>query len=193
MGATPRPPSDFWADTQFWAPEMHSHRGRFCLFGTVASSTTGVRGLAILVADRATGPFVPWSEGPVTPPELPCLDGVEPPEHLNLAKDPLFTDGAFLLRSPAGRLLMLWSSFGEEGYAMGVAVSESGSVLGPWTQNREPLWPRNGGHGMVFTPADGAARLVFHWPNETPHERVTMVGVRFDGDELHLARGHGSV
>ncbi|NYJ32082.1 hypothetical protein [Galbitalea soli] len=41
---------------------------------------------------------------------------------------------------------------------------------------------------MVVTPADGAARLVFQWANETPHERVTMVGVRFDGDELCLVR-----
>ena len=96
-------------------------------------------------------------------------EGVEPPEQLNLAKDPLFTDGPFLVRSESGALLMLWSSFGEEGYAMGVARSVTGSVTGPWTQEQEPLWARNGGHGMIFTDPSGDNRLVFHWPNETPN------------------------
>ena len=34
---------------------------------------------------------------------------------------------------------------------MGVARSTTGSVLGPWVQQDEPLWARNGGHGMIFT------------------------------------------
>jgi hypothetical protein len=75
----------------------------------------------------------PWSK-PLWFPE-----GVEPPEQLNLAKDPLFTDGPFLVRSEHGSLFMLWSSFGEEGYAMGVAELPSGSVAGPRVQQEEPL------------------------------------------------------
>ena len=76
-------------------------------------------------------------------------------EHLNLAKDPLFTDGPFLVRSEHGSLLMLWSSFGEEGYAMGIARSAIGLITGPWMQQDEPLWARNGGHGMIFTDSHG--------------------------------------
>ena len=244
-----RPPSGFWADTQFWAPEVYAREGRFFMVATFASSdlTAGPRGVQVLVSDGPTGPFAPWSDGPVTPREFPCLDGtlfddqktpwlvysrgsegvsgqpgiadgevhalqlstdlsspvgaplllfrasaapwckplrfpegVDPPGELNLAKDPLFTDGPFLVRSGTGSLLMLWSSFGDEGYAMGVATSASGSILGPWTQEEIPLWARNGGHGMIFTDSDGASHLAFHWPNETPNERVRLISVKID-------------
>jgi hypothetical protein len=30
---------------------------------------------------------------------------------------------------------------------------------------------------MIFTAPDGVDRLVFHWPNDTPNERVKLVGV----------------
>jgi hypothetical protein len=252
-----RPDADFWADTQFWAPEVHVHDGRYFLFATFASTDpkAGPRGVQVLVADKPTGPYAPWSDGPVTPRDLPCLDGtffvdddetpwlvysrgaegvpggapgpadgemyavrltsdlrhaegspvllfrasaapwskplwfpegVEPPEQLNLAKDPLFTDGAFLVRAPKGGLLLLWSSFGEEGYAMGVATSRTGLVTGPWIQQDEPLWARNGGHGMVFTDPRGDRRLAFHWPNDTPNERVKLVGVEVSESGLEL-------
>jgi hypothetical protein len=72
---------------------------------------------------------------------------------------------------------MLWSSFGDEGYAMGVAVSESGGILGPWAQNDEPLWARNGGHGMILRSSAGVDYLAFHTPNDTPRERATLIPV----------------
>jgi hypothetical protein len=81
---------------------------------------------------------------------------------------------------------MLWSSFRDEGYAMGVAVSETGSVTGPWRQHDEPLWARNGGHGMVLTRSDGTNYLVFHWPNESPQERVQIARVQIVSDDLRL-------
>ncbi len=252
-----RPPAGFWGDTQFWAPEVHPYRERFYLIATFASSvgTPRFRGVAILVSDQPTGPFVPWSDGPVTPSAMPCLDGtlfvdadetpwlvfsrgaegevggapgvadsemlairlapdlasavgdavvlfrassatwakplwfpegVEPPEQLNLAKDPLFTDGPCLVRAADGGLLMTWSSFGDEGYAIGVASSASGNVLGPWLQHDEPLWARNGGHGMILRTSDGRDLLVFHWPNETPDERVKIVPVEIGTDGIRL-------
>ena len=72
-----RPPAGFWADTQFWAPEVHALDGRFYMFATFASSdpTAGPRGVQVLVADDPTGPYLPWSDGPVTPRDVPCLDG----------------------------------------------------------------------------------------------------------------------
>jgi hypothetical protein len=88
----------------------------------------------------------------------------------------LFTDGAYIVRGKNGRLLMMWSSFGEEGYAIGVAHSDNG-ILGPWVQSDVPLWARNGGHGMILRAASGVDSLVFHWPNDTPNERVKIVSV----------------
>jgi hypothetical protein len=251
-----RPPTDFWSDTQFWAPEVHEYQGAFYMLATFATSDPAakVRGTAVLRADEVQGPYLPHSDGPVTPKELPCLDGtlfvdeantpwivysrgsegsatapgiadgemyarqlnqdlrqpagepvllfksssaswskplwfppgVNPPEALGQAKDPLFTDGAFLIRSGAGPLHMLWSAFGEDGYAMGVATSVSGSVLGPWVQNQTPLWAKNGGHGMVLRRADGKDQLVFHAPNDTPNERVVAEPVTISGEGLKL-------
>ncbi|RAX18516.1 hypothetical protein DC347_00095 [Pseudarthrobacter sp. AG30] len=71
-----RPPADFWADTQFWAPEVYALDGRFFMFATLAtSSRSRPRGVVVLAADAATGPYRPWSDGPVTPAAEPCLDG----------------------------------------------------------------------------------------------------------------------
>lgn len=127
-----------------------------------------------------TASAAPWSK-PLRFPE-----GVEPPEQLNLAGEPLFTDGPFLVRSEHGALFMLWSSYGEEGYAMGVAKSHSGLVSGPWVQEEEPLRASNGGHGMIFTDSIGEKRLVFHWPNETPTERVKIVSVEVTDEGIRL-------
>ncbi|MET8976373.1 glycoside hydrolase family 43 protein [Streptomyces sp. NPDC004539] len=84
------------------------------------------------------------------------------------------TDGPFLFRLGGGHLVMLWSSHGEQGYAMGLAHSASGLVTGPWTQDEHPLWPADGGHGMVFRLGDGSLALTLHQPNTTPDERAVV-------------------
>lgn len=87
------------------------------------------------------------------------------------------TDGPFLHRAADGQLVMLWSTMGEAGYAMGYAVSESGTILGPWRQSPAPLFGKDGGHGMLFRDFDGRLLMTLHTPNETPHERPTWVEV----------------
>lgn len=69
-----RPPPGFWADRNFWAPEVHPHAGRYFMLATF--DAWGVaRGTQVLVADRPAGPYVPWSDGPVTPPDWDCSGG----------------------------------------------------------------------------------------------------------------------
>lgn len=69
-----RPPTGFWADRNFWAPEAHVYRERYYLFATFKAE--GVRrGTQILAADGPQGPFLPISEGPITPHDWECLDG----------------------------------------------------------------------------------------------------------------------
>jgi beta-xylosidase len=69
-----RPPADFWADRNFWAPEVHAYRGRYFLLASFKAK--GVcRGTQILAAASPRGPFHTVSPGPVTPPGWECLDG----------------------------------------------------------------------------------------------------------------------
>ena len=70
-----------------------------------------------------------------------------------------------------GKLYMTWSSWSNGDYAVGAAVSENGSVRGPWKQQEEPIWPQNGGHGMVFQDLAGERHFVLHYPNDKTKER----------------------
>lgn len=69
-----RPPVGFWADRNFWAPEVHAYRRRYYMFITFKSAEAR-RGTQILAADSPRGPFVPISDGPATPRDWECLDG----------------------------------------------------------------------------------------------------------------------
>lgn len=64
----------FWADRNYWAPEVHPWQGAFYMFASFKSESRH-RGTAILRAESPRGPFVPWSDGPVTPDSWECLDG----------------------------------------------------------------------------------------------------------------------
>lgn len=75
------------------------------------------------------------------------------------------TDGCFLYRTNTGKLLMIWSSFSNGDYAIGIAESVTGSVKGPWKQQDIPLFKENGGHGMIFKTLDGELCLILHQPN----------------------------
>ncbi len=81
------------------------------------------------------------------------------------------TDGPFLYRRDDGILLMLWSSFGKEGYTLAVAESVSGTIHGPWKQWEELLFKKDGGHGMIFRSFDGRIMAALHSPNDTEKER----------------------
>lgn len=64
----------FWADRQYWAPEMHRYDGKYYLFASFKAKGK-CRGTQILVSDSPEGPFLPLTEYPVTPAEWECLDG----------------------------------------------------------------------------------------------------------------------
>ena len=83
---------------------------------------------------------------------------------------------------------MLWSSCGNTGYAMGVARSETGDVTGPWQQAAEPLWAKDGGHGMIFRAFDGRLFLTLHTPNKTPHERAIILEIEETDECIRLKK-----
>ena len=64
----------FWADRNYWAPEVYLYQGSFYMFASFKKD--GVRrGTAVLKADSPLGPFRPHSDGCVTPRDWECLDG----------------------------------------------------------------------------------------------------------------------
>ena len=215
-------PEGFWGTMNFWAPEVHEWKGKFYLFASFKSETH-CRGTAILRADSPMGPFVPHSEGAVTPADWECLDGtlyvsregrpymvychewvqvgdgemwaVPLTDDLKAAagegkllfraSEPEWarpvserengwkgyvTDGPFMWRTADGTLMLLWASFSEGGYTEAVAVSDNGGIDGEFT-HIEPLFRKDGGHGMVFRALDGQLYLTLHSPNRTPDER----------------------
>lgn len=94
------------------------------------------------------------------------------------------TDGPFLYRPQHGGLWMLWSSLSETGYAIGLAISESGDILGPWRQQEAPIYAGDGGHGMLFRDHAGQLHLAIHTPNKTPNERPIFLPVTETEDGL---------
>ena len=64
----------FWADRDFWAPEVHFYHGKYYLFGSCKADGK-CRGTHILVSDSPDGTFVPLSPDPITPADWECLDG----------------------------------------------------------------------------------------------------------------------
>lgn len=67
-------PEGFWADRNFWAPEVHFHQDAYYLFASFKGPDRH-RGTQILTAGHPAGPFHVHSDGPVTPGEWDCLDG----------------------------------------------------------------------------------------------------------------------
>jgi len=228
-----RPPQGFWADRNFWAPEVHAYQGLYYMFASFKAPGIS-RGTQILFADSPLGPFLPLNVGPVTPPDWECLDGTlfvspqgqpwivfchewvqvgdgqvcalplradlsapagEPLLLFNASQAPwaeelnskgrrgYVTDGPFLHRLPDGQLLILWSSFIAGDYAIGVARSRSGEILGPWQQDPEPLYSGDGGHCMTFRDFSGNVWLSLHRPNGFPNERPCFLPL----DEKKLA------
>lgn len=107
--------------------------------------------------------------------------------------DTYVTDGTFLHRMKNGTLVMIWSSFvsakGKKGYAIGQAVSESGTVAGPWRHVKKPLFGgkgEDGGHAMILRDFSGNLLLVFHQPNtdSSERERAQIYRIKEAGDLL---------
>ena len=57
-----------------WAPEVHKHNGKYYMLATFTQEN-GLRGTYSLIADSPLGPFLPHSDGALTPKEWECRDG----------------------------------------------------------------------------------------------------------------------
>ena len=105
------------------------------------SGTTGPAKLLFLASDS------PWSREK-------NKDGSDRPNKV--------TDGPWVFRTQTGKLGMLWTSWIYDVYTQGVAYSQSGTLDGPWIQEKEPITPPNCGHGMLFRTFDGRLLMSIH-------------------------------
>ena len=104
----------------------------------------------------------------------------------NVGLEGYVTDGPFLYRASDNQLLMIWSSFRNQKYALGVARSVTGSVTGPWMHDTQPLFSEDGGHGMLFKTFDGQLMLSIHKPNNSPSERPMFLALNETDGKLWL-------
>lgn len=101
------------------------------------------------------------------------------------------TDGPWLFRTRTGKLGMLWSSWGDRRYALGVAYSQSGKAAGPWVQESRAIYPNNGGHAMMFRTFESKLLLAMHYSDEKSERQVRkpmFLEVDDSGDKLVIGK-----
>ncbi|NLD63316.1 MAG: family 43 glycosylhydrolase [Bacteroidales bacterium] len=96
------------------------------------------------------------------------------------------TDGPQLFRTKTGKLGMLWSSWGVNRYAQGIAYSESGTIKGPWIQEKEAFKGDNSGHGMLFTTFEGKRLFIIHHAEGNGPRKPQLYEVDDSSDKLIL-------
>lgn len=107
-------------------------------------------------------------------------------EEFGLEGNVYFSDGPCVHRMESGALAILWSSWSDRGYAVGVAVSPNGGIRGPWEHQREKLFPEDGGHGMLFRAKDGRLLYTLHSPDTKYEERPVFTAVSEEAGRLVL-------
>ena len=74
-------------------------------------------------------------------------------------------------------------------YTQGVAYSESGTLDGPWIQEKEPITPPNFGHGMLFCTLDGEWMMSVHSHKDVNGRYIRiphLFKVDLSGDKLKI-------
>lgn len=100
--------------------------------------------------------------------------------------DAFFSDGPCLRRLSDGSLVMLWSSWAERGYSVGIARSSNGSILGEWSHDNGRL-VEDAGHGMLFEDKTGQLLFCCHAPNDFFHEHPSFTPVEEQNGTLALS------
>ena len=96
------------------------------------------------------------------------------------------SDAPFVQRLSDGTLYLTWSPYLDDHYVVLGAVSESGSVFGPWEHLDAPLFEDDGGHAMFFNDADGRKIMCIHAPERHMLERAHLYHIVEDGSRLRI-------
>lgn len=93
------------------------------------------------------------------------------------------TDGPYLFRTQTGKLGMIWTSWVYNDYVQGVAYSKSGTLDGPWVQEKKPITPPNFGHGMLFRTLKGKLFMSIHSHKSVNRRRPLRIPHLFEVDD----------
>ena len=170
-GDTPLTPAEwtcidgslYWEDGVPYLLFSHSFedepRGDMCAVELSADLTRAVSGPMLLfsAADAPWASPVPFAKA-----------------EFGMEGDVFFTDGPCAHRMEDGSLGVLWASWSPRAYAVGMAVSQSGTLAGPWEHRAQPVFPENGGHGMLFRSKEGELIYTLHYPNDKGLERPIL-------------------
>jgi beta-xylosidase len=69
------PPEGFWGVRHYWAPEVFQIDDAFYMFASCKGGIGQHRGTVILKSSHPGGPYLPHSDGAITPSNWECLDG----------------------------------------------------------------------------------------------------------------------
>lgn len=95
------------------------------------------------------------------------------------------TDGPFMYRGINDRLYMIWSTTVKGQYYQCIAVSDNGNIDGNWIQ-LDPIFTKDGGHGMIFRDIEGKLKLTLHCPNRSLYEKPVFFNLRDTGETLTI-------
>ncbi len=178
-----RPPVDFWADINFWAPEVWKYKNAFYMIASFKKEGR-CRGVQILTCPSPEGPFLPLTEEAVTPDSWECLDGTLVFEadkvYLVFCHEWLQTgDGEICaveltgdLRYRAGEPFVLfrgsdaaWTveheEFGHKGY-----VTDGPFVMYDKTKSLHTFWSSYGEKGYAIGISHARGGLTGRWEHE---------------------------
>lgn len=181
----------FWADRDFWAPEVHKYNGKYYLFGSCKASGK-CRATQIFVCDTPDGVFKPVSDKPITPDGWECLDGtffvengtpyvVFCHEWVQVKNGEIWamplTDD---LTAPAGEPTMLFKATDNEN------VSELGGVApGNYVTDGPFLYREDNKVKMIWSSFYKGRYLVLEAESDSLLGKWTHKGSRFDFDGGH--------
>ena len=142
----------------FWAPECREYGGKFYLFATYYSRTTGHRGVSIFRADDPLGPFEEITDGHVTPHDRDCIDGT------------LYVDDA---GQPYMVYVEEWTS-ADDGVGRMAAAPLSADLTQFTAEPQElfraddPKWKPHGITDGPFLYKSSSGKLLMLWSNGSP-------------------------
>ncbi len=180
---------NYWATSDYWAPEMHKYKDRYYLFASVKSEGRN-RATQIFVCDRPDGNFIPLVTEPPTPREWMCLDGtffVEngKPYMVFCHEWVQVGDGEIWaveltqdLKKTVGEPIKLFSA-SENPYVSGYGGSNQYVTDGPF------LWHEDGKVKMIWSSFKDGQYMIFNAEADSLLGEWTHGDSRFDFDGGH--------